>query len=75
MTIHPSLTRGLRLATLLAITLAVPAAGQDQPPAPVPTQKAPVVTPKPPESKGPYVRKFSMGANFSFLAQPSIPSV
>jgi hypothetical protein len=48
----------------LALALAGPAAAQE-----AEQQPAPAEAPK-----GPYVRKFSLGANFNFLAQAALPS-
>ncbi len=58
MTIHPS------LALCIMLSLAWPATAQEPGQKPAPTEAL----------KGPYVRKFSLGANFNFLAQAAIPS-
>ncbi|HEY3441193.1 MAG TPA: hypothetical protein VGK29_10595 [Paludibaculum sp.] len=87
MIIHPFSARGLRLAAWVALAVAGPVAAQDQKagveePAPAaqavkpaaPEQKGPASSPYITEPKGPFVRKFSMGGSFSFLAQASMPS-
>ena len=76
-----SFARDLRLAVCAAVFVTLRASPQEQkPPDPAvapaasqePKPSGPIASPVT-ERKGPYVRKFSMGANFSFLAWASIP--
>jgi hypothetical protein len=68
----------MRLILCFGLFLAGPVAAQEQKPPEEPKpaaqeQKPPTPIIMPHDPKGPFVRKFSMGATFSFLAQPSMP--
>jgi hypothetical protein len=79
MTIHHSLPTEMRLALCIGLFLGLPAAAQEQKPVEPPKpaaqeQRPPAPIAMPHDPSGPFVRRISVGANFSFLAQPSMPN-